>query len=73
MSAEQFLQNQDYSYLSKFTKYDLVKFAELYHDSEKRKLLNRFIKWVIEQPSDVLKTNSKQLIELFLNEKTNQE
>jgi hypothetical protein len=72
MSAETFLQNQDYSYLSKFTKYDLVMFAELYHDSEKRKMLLRFIKWVIDQPSDVLKTNSKELIELFLkHEKAN--
>ena len=69
MNAEQFLENQDYSYLNKFTKYDLVKFAELYHESEKKQLLIDFVKWVTEQPKDVLKTNTRALVDLFLNPK----
>jgi len=69
MTAEQFLQNQDYNYLNKFTKYDMIKFAELYHESERKQLLIDFIKWVTEQPKDVLKTNTRAFVDIYLKPK----
>lgn len=70
MNAEQFLQNQYYNYLNKFTKYDLIRFTELYHESEKKQILTNFVKWINSQPIEFFKNlSSGDLVDLFLNPK----
>jgi len=65
MTPKLFFENSDYNYLKIFQKAEMVKFAEMYHESETPVVIEKFIDWIKSQPKETFKTSTKTLIKIF--------
>lgn len=66
MKAKLFFENSDYNYLKIFGKQEMVKFAEMYNESQKAEILENFIEWINSQPKETFLFNKKTLVKHYL-------